>query len=55
LLFMKIVAFIYKSNTTVTFLKYTMKKGGQTRKIIYDIVERNLSDVEMKGLKTQRF
>lgn len=55
MLFIKKGACSYKSKTTVTFLKYTMKKGGQTRKIIYDIVERNFPEVGLKGLKILRF
>ena len=42
MLFMKKGACSYKSKTTVRFLKYTMKNGGQTRGIIYDIAEKEL-------------
>jgi hypothetical protein len=52
---MKKDACLYESKTTVSFLKYTMKKGGQTREIIYDIIERNLPEVGFKDLKTLRF
>ncbi len=48
MMFMKKGACSYKSRTTVRFLKYTMENRGQTREIIYDIVERNLSEARLK-------